>query len=283
MIRFNSGDLQLTVLDAGTIRLDGGAMFGIVPKTLWQGLREPDEKNRIRLAMNLLLVDDGRERTLVDSGAGTAWSDKERKIYGLETKTAEETVAPAGLRPDQIDRVINTHLHFDHAGGNTVVGDDGRIGPAYPNAEYVVQHGELVTARTDNERTRAAYRADTFEPLVATGQLRTVEGELAIGDAIRLVPAPGHTPHMQMVLVITGEGTTAFLADLVPTASHVSYPYIMGYDLEPLRTLESKKRVLPQAARQGWRVIFEHDDRLPLAALSESGKGLEARAVELEG
>jgi glyoxylase-like metal-dependent hydrolase (beta-lactamase superfamily II) len=283
MIRFNWGELQLAVLDAGTIWLDGGAMFGVVPKPLWQRLRQPDEKNRIRLAMNLLLVDDGRERTLVDSGAGTAWSDKERAIYGLEPKTAEETLAPAGLRPHQIDRVINTHLHFDHAGGNTVVDDQGRTRPAFPNAEYVVQQGELETARSDNERTRASYRADSYEPIVAAGQLRTVEGETGIGDALRLVPAPGHTPHMQMVLVVTGEGTTAFLADLVPTSSHLRYPYIMGYDLEPLRTLESKKRVLPQAVRQDWRVVFEHDDRLPLAALADSGKGLEARALGLEG
>jgi len=282
LIQFDWGDLQLTVLEGGSICLDGGAMFGIVPKVLWQKEREPDERNRIHLAMNVLLVDDGRQRTLIDTGAGTHWDGKEREIFGLDTKSAEEILAPAGVTPGQIDRVINSHLHFDHAGGNTVLDERGVWQPAFPNAEYVVQQGELGAARRQDERTRASYRLHNFEPLVQEGRFRLVDGEVCLGDSLELRPAPGHTAHMQIVLVVSEEGTVAFLADLVPTASHVPYPYIMGFDLEPLTTLATKKCWLPRAAEEGWRVVFEHDDRLPVATLVEQGGRLVARPVELD-
>jgi glyoxylase-like metal-dependent hydrolase (beta-lactamase superfamily II) len=279
LIRFPWGELQLTVLDAGSLWLDGGAMFGVVPRTLWRKEREPDDQNRIRLAMNVLLVDDGKELTLVDTGAGTNWSEKERAIYRLETKTAEELLAPAGVGPERIDRVINSHLHFDHAGGNSVVDGEESGRPAFPNAEYVVQQGEIDLARSANERTRASYRPESWEPLLSRDHVRAVEGAVALGDAVQVVPAPGHTPHMQIVLVVTEAGTVAFLADLVPTASHVPYPYIMGYDLEPLRTLETKKTVLSRAAREGWCLLFEHDDRIPLGTLFEEDGRLRVRPV----
>lgn len=282
MIRFDWGNLQLTVLDGGSIRLDGGAMFGIVPKVLWQKERKPDERNRIHLAMNVLLVDDGRQLTLIDTGAGTHWDGKERDIFGLDTKSADQILAPAGVTPGQIDRVINSHLHFDHAGGNTLLDERGNWQPAFPNAEYVVQQGELRAARRQDERTRGSYRLHSFEPLVQEGRLRLVDGQVSLGNWLKLRPAPGHTAHMQIVLVVSEEGTVAFLADLVPTASHVPYPYIMGFDLEPLTTLATKKRLLPQAAAERWRVVFEHDDRLPVATLVEHGGRLVARPIELE-
>ena len=282
MIQFAWGELQLTVLDGGTIWLDGGAMFGIVPRVLWEKERAPDERNRIGLALNLLLIDDGKQLTLVDTGVGTNWEEKERAIYRLETKSAEEILAPAGLTPERVDRVVNSHLHFDHAGGNTFVDDRGRLQPSFPNAEYVVQRGELETARWRNERTQGSYRASSFEPLMSDDRMRLVDGETALGSDLYLSVVPGHTPHMQMILVHSGEGTVAFLADLVPTTSHVRYPYIMGFDLEPLTTLATKKRVLPRAASEGWRVIFEHDAETPLATLIEGRDRLEARPVEIE-
>ena len=276
---FDWGDVRLTLLDGGVLWLDGGAMFGVVPKPLWEKLRRPDERNRIRLAMNVLLIDDGRRKTLVDPGAGTAWPEKFLEIFGLETKGPEELLAPAGLAPGDIHRVINTHLHFDHAGGNTV-SDGTRFTAAFPNAEYVVQRGELETARERNERSRASYFPDRWEPLVDEGRLRLVAGPVDLGGGVSVEPAPGHTPHMQIVRVAGGAGTLVFLADLVPTASHVPYPYIMGYDLEPLRTLATKKDVLTRAAKGGWTVVFEHDDRLPVGTLSEERGRLEARPVE---
>lgn len=273
MIRWNVGDLQLTLLDAGRLWLDGGAMFGVVPKPLWSRERIPDERNRIELAMNLLLVDDGKSKTLIDTGAGSGWSEKERDIFSLENTSAEQLLAPAGVAPDQIDRVVNTHLHFDHAGGNTMeVAEGGGSVAAFPRAEYFAQRVELETARRQNERIRASYRPQYYEPLAEAGRLHLLDGATRVGP-VSVEPAPGHTPGMQIVLVEAGNETVAFMADLVPTASHLRYPYIMGYDLEPMVTLESKKRILPRAASENWCVVFEHDAEMPLARLAfESGR-----------
>lgn len=281
MIRFSWGDLRLSLLDAGHLWLDGGAMFGVVPKTIWSRLEEPDDRNRIRLAMNLLLIEDGKQRTLVDTGAGTDWDDKLKDIYGLQVRSPVEILQPAGLEPGQIDRVINSHLHFDHAGGNTVPNGRGGYRPAFSNAEYVVQKGELETARLRNDRTRASYREGGFEPLVQQERLRTVEGDVEVSPNVHLRVARGHTPWMQVVLVVTAEGTVAYLADLVPTSSHVHYPFVMAYDLEPLETLATKKRLLPTAAAESWRIVFEHDAGMPLATLTERNGRLHARPVDL--
>jgi len=279
MIRFKLGNSRLTLLDGGRFWLDGGSMFGVVPKALWARERAPDEENRIELALHLLLVEDGRSRTLIDTGAGSKLDGKTRAIYRLRSRSAEEILEPAGLRPEQIDRVINTHLHFDHAGGNTVLGADGRLAAAFPNAQYVVQRAELETARLNHERTRAAYFRDDFEPLsTEDGRLRIVEGDLALDDNLVLRLAPGHTPGMQVVLVTSRAGTLAFLADLVPMSSHIPYPWIMAFDLEPLTTLASKKRLLAQAVAENWRLVFQHDPRMPLATLEASDGRLRARA-----
>lgn len=279
MTRFCLGDIQFRVLDAGSIWLDGGAMFGVVPRVLWERKRPPDERNRIRLAMNLLLIDDGKQKTLVDTGAGDKWDDKSRSIYRIDERSAEQILAPAGLGPEEIDVVVNTHLHFDHAGGNTKRDPDGNLRPVYPNARYVVQRGELETARLDHERIRASYLPENFEPLAEeNGRLQLAEGAIVLGEHVRLRVAPGHTPHMQLVLVRTGEGTVAFLADLVPTTSHLPYAYTMAYDLEPMRTIATKKEVLPEAAAGGWRLVFEHDDQMPLATIEHASRGFDAVA-----
>ena len=282
MIRFESGDLRLTILSAGTLWLDGGAMFGVVPKTLWAKLRPPDERNRIRLGMNVLLVEDGTKRTLIDNGAGTKWDAKQRDIYGFAAKSPAELLEPAGLTPGDIDVVLDSHLHFDHAGGNTELDADLRLVPSFPNARYVVQKGELEFARSANERIRASYLSDNFEPVVAAGMFEFVTGDARVDDRIDVLLAPGHTPFLHVPVIRTGEHTIAFLSDLVPTASHVPFPYIMGYDLEPLRTLESKKRILGAAAREGWRLVFEHDHDLPLGVLNEMGGKLRAVPCAVE-
>jgi glyoxylase-like metal-dependent hydrolase (beta-lactamase superfamily II) len=280
LIRFAWGGLRLTVLDAGSLWLDGGAMFGVVPKPLWSRHRPADETNRIELGMNLLLVEDGRRVTLVDSGAGIDWDDRWREIYRLDPRSPAEILEPVGMSPPEIDRVVNSHLHFDHAGGNTRRDEAGAWVPSFPSAEYVVQRGEVETARWDNERTRGSYRRECFEPLLADGRLRLVEGDVALDPHLSVRVAPGHTPYMQVVLVGSEEGTVLFLADLVPTATHLPYPWIMGYDLEPLKTLATKKRLLSEAAAGGWRVVFEHDRELPLAVLAERDGKLAARPVE---
>jgi glyoxylase-like metal-dependent hydrolase (beta-lactamase superfamily II) len=282
VIRFVSGDLRLTILSAGTLWLDGGAMFGVVPKTLWAKLRPPDERNRIRLGMNVLLVEDGKTRTLIDNGAGTKWDAKQRDIYGFTVRGAEELLRPAGVAPAEVDVVLDSHLHFDHAGGNTELDAEGRVVPSFPNARYVVQDGEIAFARSDNERIRASYIRDNFEPVDALGMFDFVTGDARIDDRIEVMMAPGHTPFLHVPVIRTGEHTIAFLADLVPTASHVPFPYIMGYDIEPLRTLESKKRILGQAAREGWRLVFEHDDEMPLGVLEDHGGKLRAVPCPVE-
>src|SRR5262249_46375103 len=179
--RLDSGEHRITILDAGNLWLDGGAMFGVVPKPLWSRQRSPDDRNRIRLAMNVLLIEDGRAVILVDNGAGTRWSAKQRDIYGFERlKSPEELLAPAGLTPSDADVVLASHLHFDHAGGNTTDDEAGRLVPAFPNARYVVQRGELEFARSNNERIRASYDPGHFEPIAEAGLFDLVEGDARI-------------------------------------------------------------------------------------------------------
>ena len=199
MIRFESGDLRITILSAGTLWLDGGAMFGVVPKALWAKLRPPDERNRIRLGMNVLLVEDGTKRTLIDNGAGTKWDAKQRDIYGFAAKSPAEILEPAGLTPADIDVVLDSHLHFDHAGGNTELDADARLVPSFPNARYVVQKGELEFARSDNERIRASYLRDNFEPVAEAGMFDFVTGDARVDDRIEVLLAPGHTPFLHVL------------------------------------------------------------------------------------
>jgi glyoxylase-like metal-dependent hydrolase (beta-lactamase superfamily II) len=278
LTRLEWGELQVSVLRAGSFWLDGGSMFGVVPKPLWEKEHTPDERNRICLALNLLLIDDGHRRTLVDTGAGTKLDAKTMEIYRLETRPIDEILAPACLLPDDIDLVINTHLHFDHAGGNTVIGTGGEPQAALPDAEYVVQRQELEMARLDNERTRAAYFPADFEPLASEkGRLREVEGPLDLGRGLSLRLAPGHTAGMQVVLVEGARSTLAFLTDLVPTAAHVRLPWIMAFDLDPLASLASKKRMLAEALAGDWRLVFQHDPVTTLGVLEETDDRLRAR------
>ena len=279
MLRYEFDDVTLTVLPTGFLRLDGGAMFGVVPKPLWEREHQADDRNRILLAMNVLLVEDGQRRILIDTGAGEKWDAKQRDIFGLETSPAAEWLKPAGLTPDDIDMVVCSHLHFDHAGGNTVRTGENVAVAAFPNAVYVMQEGELDLARSGNERTRASYMPDNYEPLMADGRVRLVSGDTSLTGAIRLRLAPGHTPHMQVPLIRAGGSTFAYLADLVPTASHVRAAYIMGYDLEPLATLATKKALLAEALRNDWRLVFEHDPVLPVGRLVEEKGRLKAAAV----
>lgn len=270
MLIHDAPGLRVRALDAGRLRLDGGAMFGVVPKPLWSRRIEPDSRNRIPLAMRCLLVETQGVRVLVDTGLGNKESSKFREIYGVENEGSptrlEDALRAAGHEPEAVDVVVNTHLHFDHAGGNTLREPDGSVRPAFPNARYVVRRGEWDVAHLDNERLRASYLAANFDPVEEAGLLELVEEDAEVAPGVRLMLTPGHTPHHQSVRVdLGGEGTLCYLADLVPTAAHVPLPWIMGYDVEPLATLETKRGVLGRAAREGWLLVFEHDPRVACA------------------
>jgi glyoxylase-like metal-dependent hydrolase (beta-lactamase superfamily II) len=265
------GAFRLHALEAGLQRLDGGAMFGVVPKPLWERRIPADSRNRIPLGLRCLLIETPDALVLVDTGVGNKEDEKFKEIYGIENAGSptrlEDAIRAAGHTPQDVDIVISTHLHFDHAGGNTLRGEDGRVVPAFPRARYVVQRGEYEFARLANERVRASYMPDNYEPLADAGLWDFVDGEAEIVPGVGVVPTPGHTPHHQSVLVRSEGQTACFLADLVPTAAHLPLPWIMGYDLEPLVTLETKRALLERARREDWLLVFEHDPATPWGRL----------------
>ena len=268
------GDWQADRIQAGTLRLDGGAMFGIVPKALWQRVAPPDEQNRIELALNCLLLRNGRNTILVETGMGEKWREKDREIYALGPDgKLESGLREQGVTPESIDTVILTHLHFDHAGGATRREPGGAVVPAFPNATYLVQRSEWDFAHQNNERTRASYIPENYEPLDRSGRLRLIEGEQEPFPGIRLVPLPGHTPGLQGVRIDGGGGTALYPSDLIPTHAHLPYPYIMGYDVFPLTTLSTRKAVFPVAAAGRWTLLLGHEPGEWAGMLEETEPG----------
>jgi glyoxylase-like metal-dependent hydrolase (beta-lactamase superfamily II) len=272
------GALTIHALQAGGQLLDGGAMFGVVPKPLWEKRIAADARNRIQMGMRCLLIEHGDALVLVDTGLGNKETAKFHDIYGVENAGVqgatmlEDAVAAAGFAPADVTMVINTHLHFDHAGGNTLVNADGAVELAFPNAQYVVQRGELDYATHTNERTGASYFERNWAPIVAADRLTLVAGPTEILPGVHLRPTPGHTPHHQSVVVQSGGETACFLADLIPTAAHLPLPWIMGYDVEPLVTLESKRALLHEATAGEWLVVFEHDATHAWGRVGHDGK-----------
>lgn len=268
------GDYRVEIVPDTEFRLDGGAMFGVVPRTLWARVCPPDELNRIRLNMNCVFIDTGAERILIETGIGEKWSAKHREMFGITRRSAlGESLRNVGVEPDSISIVINTHLHFDHAGGNTTLDRDGHAVPAFANARYFVSRGELEHAEAPTERDRASYIPDNWQPLLANGQLELKEADYEVVPGLRLETYPGHNRSMQCWR-LNRDGQTLFgFADLVPMRAHVPFAWIMGYDLYPAETLEVKKKLLPQAARDGWACLFYHDPDEPLCKLiEENGK-----------
>ncbi len=276
---FEVGRLTCHTLDGGRQWLDGGAMFGVVPKPLWQKRIPADDRNRIPLALRCLLVEHDDGLVLVDTGVGNKESAKFIDIYGIENvgqagpTRLHDALAEAGYGPEDVRWVINTHLHFDHAGGNTVRGPEGAAPlVAFPRATYVVQRGELEFARTKNERIAASYLPPNFEPVARAGQWREADADEEILPGIHLVKTPGHVPFHQSILIRNAGETACFLGDVVPTSAHVPLPWIMGYDVEPLVTLETKRRLLTQAEAEGWLLIFEHDPEEAFGRVARDGK-----------
>ena len=272
------GRWRVHAIQAGGQQLDGGAMFGVVPKTLWERRVPADERNRIPMGMRCLLVEHDDGLVLIDTGSGNKETEKFHQIYGIENAGAdgrtnlEDGLRELGFSPDDVSMVINTHLHFDHAGGNTWRTPSGAVEASFPNARYVVQRGEMEWATHTNERTAASYFGANWDAIVAAGRFDLVDGEPEVRPGIQLLRTPGHTPHHQSVKLTSGGETAVFLADVTPTAAHLPLAWIMGYDVEPLVTLESKRHLHAKAAAEGWLMIFEHDATNAWGRIEHDGK-----------
>jgi glyoxylase-like metal-dependent hydrolase (beta-lactamase superfamily II) len=268
------------VLD-GYFRLDGGAMFGVVPKPLWEKVAPPDARNRIHVALRAWLVQGGGRTILIDAGAGGKLDAKAADIYGFDGVPAlDASLASAGVTPAEVDLVIASHLHFDHAGGFTSRGPDGIVRPHFPNARYLVRRGEWDDARAPHERNRASYFAENYVPLAEAGCLELVDDDGEVAPGIHLRRTGGHTAHHQMIEIGDGERKAVFVADLLPTAAHLPLPYIMAYDLYPMETLAFKRAFLREAVEREHLILFEHDPAVAAGYIREaSGRWHVERAL----
>ena len=275
------GELELFVLSDGRLRLDGGAMFGVVPKALWSRKMPADERNRIALGTNCLLIRAAGKTLVVETGIGGKTDEKFNDIYAVDRPQGlVRALAGQGVSRKDVDIVINTHLHFDHCGGNTERGEDGEPVATFPNAEYVVQKGEYEHAMNPTDRDRASYMPENYEPLTRSGQWKMLEGNAEIVSGVEIMRVPGHTEHQQCVRLQSGGQTAFFFADMVPTVTHLPFAWIMGFDLFPLTTLAEKKRWIPQAVEEGWLCLFAHDLEVPAAYLSEKNGKVVAGLAE---
>jgi glyoxylase-like metal-dependent hydrolase (beta-lactamase superfamily II) len=280
------GDFRIHALETGTQRLDGGAMFGVVPKPLWERRIPADARNRIPLGLRCLLVETPDALVLVETGLGNKEDEKFREIYGVDNAATagsghadrlQELIAEAGFSPADVQVVIDTHLHFDHAGGNTYRDDEGQVRISFPGARYHVQRGEWDWAHATNERTAASYLPHNYVPVHEAGKLVLLEGDAEVVPGVSVFRTPGHCPHHQSVLLRSGGETACFLADVIPTMAHLPLPWIMGYDVEPLVTLESKRALLRRAVDERWLLVSTHD---PVTAWGYAAA--EGRHVRLE-
>ena len=275
------GDMEVRYIDAGSFWLDGGSMFGIVPRTIWEKKMVPDERHRLKFACNSLLVRAGGKTVLVETGNGTKWDEKLRKIYSFPANDPlTESLAKEGVKPDDIDLVINTHLHFDHAGGNTRL-IDGRAIPAFPKAKYVVQKTEMVHALKPTERDRASYYAQDFVPVTESGQWQFVDEDAEVLPGISVTKIPGHNLQIQAIQIRGGGKKLMYVSDLLPTRHHLPLPWIIAYDLYPLTTLETKRKWIQEFVRDGWIVAFGHDPDFPAGTLHEHDGKVAFEPVDL--
>jgi glyoxylase-like metal-dependent hydrolase (beta-lactamase superfamily II) len=284
------------VLD-GYFRLDGGAMFGVIPKVLWQKTNPPDENNRILLALRCCLVKTPQDVILIDTGIGHKFQGKFEDIYQVKKEIyLEKSLKELGYKPADITIVINTHLHFDHCGGNTKLDDKGKIVPTFPNAKYYIQKAEWKLAKNPDSRSQASYLKENFEPLAQEKLVKLVDGDEKITDEIQVIKTSAHTNGHQVVLINChgGSETTEknpvnpvkrnsesliYWGDLIPTSSHLSLPYLMSYDLFPLQTMEMKEKLLARALKENWVSFFEHDPKIAMAYLTLEDQRVKIKSV----
>lgn len=267
--KYHVGDLELISLFDGYFRLDGGAMFGVVPKTMWEKKTQPDERNRILLAMRPLIV-RGVRTMLIDAGLGDKDDAKFHEIYGVDrSRNLDITLAEAGLRPEDIDIVLASHLHFDHCGGFTYRDVSGKVRPKFPRAQYIVRRGEWEDAQHTHERNRASYIPDNYMPLAEAGVLQLVDDDQTIMPGVRVKRTGGHCMHHQIIYIESGGKSAVFAADLVPTTAHLENAWIMGYDLYPMDTLPAKKAFFADVIEKDTLVFFEHDPAVAAGYIRE--------------
>jgi glyoxylase-like metal-dependent hydrolase (beta-lactamase superfamily II) len=277
------GEYRVEIIPDTEFRLDGGAMFGVVPRNLWAQLCPPDEQNRIRMNMNCVFIDAGSEKILIETGIGVKWPAKQTSLYAIERERplGETLRMRTGVTPDEITIVINTHLHFDHAGGNTTLNHTGTAVPSFSNARYFVSRAEIEHAESPSERDHASYLPDNWRPLRESGQLEAKDADYEVIPGLRMETHAGHNRSMQCWRLDAAGKTLFGFSDLVPMRAHVPSAWIMGYDLYPVETLEAKKKLLPQAARENWLCLFYHDPDEPLCRIVEEGRKLTAVPITI--
>ena len=266
------GDFELTVVSDGTYFLDGGGFFGVVPKVLWSKRVTADDQNRVSAGLNSLLVRTGKQNILIETGIGNKLSEKMVRIYTQPAKLLENLGA-AGVAPEDIDIVINSHLHFDHCGWNTLRGKDGAVVPTFPRAKYYAPEGEWQYARRPSERDAISFISENYDPLVESGRMTLLRGGEEIVPGISVKTYPGHTAHMQAIFVRSGGKTACYISDLIPTSAHLDITWGMAFDLYPLQTIESRKQYYAEAIPQRWLTVFTHDPVTPWGVVEQGDKG----------
>jgi glyoxylase-like metal-dependent hydrolase (beta-lactamase superfamily II) len=271
MHRLTLGDFELIAVSDGTYRLDGGAFFGVVPKIMWEKKVKADAENYVPVGLNSVVVRTGRQTILIETGIGNKMPERLVKIFGQPAKLLDN-LATAGVSPEDIDIVINTHLHFDHCGWNTMFQRD-KVVPTFPKAKYYAPEGEWQHGRLQLERDAISYMSENYDPLIRTGQMELLQGDHEIAPGISVKVFPGHTEHMQAVVIKSGGHTACYISDLIPTSAHIDLTWVMAFDLLPLQTIESRKRYYAQAIPERWLTMFTHDPKTPWAYVAKDERG----------
>jgi glyoxylase-like metal-dependent hydrolase (beta-lactamase superfamily II) len=269
--RTTIGDFELTIFSDGKYLLDGGAFFGVVPKVMWAKKVNVDDKNRVLTGLNSLLVRTGDRNILIETGIGNKLSERMIRFYGQPAELLDNMSA-GGVSPDDIDIVINTHLHFDHCGWNTIRTND-RIISTFPKAKYYVQEGEWQHACRQFERDRISYISDNYDPLINTGQMELLRGDCEIVPGISVRVFRGHTAYMQAVIIESRGRKACYISDLIPTRAHIDLTWGMSFDLFPVDTIESKKKYYAESIPEKWLTVFTHDPELPWAYVERDTEG----------